>query len=90
LPLDGDKFATPLLETAQRLGIKYVAIHKPLSLPPAPREAFEVGDLDTPMKRFPDLTFEIVHAGVAIVEETIDTLRPREMLDGKLMKGSLK
>lgn len=88
--LDGDKFATPLLETAQRLGIKHVAIHKALWLPPAPREAFEVGDLDTPMKRFPDLTFEIVHASVAFVEETIDTLRSREMLDGKLMKGSLK
>jgi uncharacterized protein len=72
--LDGDKFATPLLETAQRLGIKHVAIHKALWLPPAPRDAFEVGDLDTPMKRFPDLTFEIVHAGVAFAEETIDLL----------------
>jgi uncharacterized protein len=72
--LDGDKFATPLLETAQRLGIKHVAIHKALWLPPAPKEAFEVGDLDTPMRRFPDLTFEIVHAGTAFVEETIDLL----------------
>jgi predicted TIM-barrel fold metal-dependent hydrolase len=72
--LDGDQFATPLLETAQRLGIKHVAIHKALWLPPAPREVFEVGDLDTPMKRFPDLTFEMVHAGVAFVEETIDLL----------------
>jgi hypothetical protein len=72
--LDGDQFATPLLEAAQRLGIRHVAIHKALWLPPAPREAFEIGDLDTPMSRFPDLTFEIVHAGVAFVEETIDLM----------------
>lgn len=72
--LDGDTFATPLLEAAQRMGIRHVAIHKALWLPPAPRDAFELGDLDTPMKRFPDLTFEIVHAGVAFVEETIELL----------------
>jgi len=72
--LDGEKFAVPLLEAAQRMGIKHVAIHKALWLPPAPREAFELGDLDTPMKRFPDLTFEIVHAGIAFLEETIDLL----------------
>ena len=69
--LDGEKFAIPLLEAAQRLGIKHVAIHKALWLPPAPKEAFEVGDLDTPMKRFPDLSFEIVHAGTAFADETI-------------------
>jgi uncharacterized protein len=72
--LDSEQFATPLLQEAQRLGIKHVAIHKALWLPPAPRDAFELGDLDTPMKRFPDLTFEIVHAGVAFLEETIDLL----------------
>jgi uncharacterized protein len=69
--LDGDSFATPLLEAAQRLGIRHVAIHKALWLPPAPKDCFRLDDLDTPMSRFPDLTFEIVHAGVAFVEETI-------------------
>src|SRR5262249_50017736 len=69
--LDSDTFATPLLEAAQRLGIRHVAIHKALWLPPAPKDCFKLHDLDTPMGRFPNLTFEIVHAGVAFVEETI-------------------
>jgi len=73
--LDSDDFATPLLERARELGIRHVAIHKALWLPPAPREVFEVGDLDTPMGRFPDLTFEIVHAGVAFVPETIALMK---------------
>src|SRR5262249_36033410 len=69
--LDGDRFATPLLEAAQRMGVRHVAIHKALWLPPAPKECFEVGDMDTPMSRFPELTFEIVHAGTAFADECI-------------------
>lgn len=68
--LDGDAFATPLLEAAEKLGIKHVAIHKALWLPPAPREAFNVDDVDTPLDRFPTLTFEIVHGGAAFLDET--------------------
>jgi predicted TIM-barrel fold metal-dependent hydrolase len=72
--LDGEAFATPLLEAAQRLGIRHVAIHKALWLPPAPKDCFRLDDLDTPMGRFPDLSFEIVHAGVAFVAETIELM----------------
>jgi len=73
--LDGEDFATPLLQEAERMGIRHVAIHKALWLPPAPRNVFEIGDLDTPMGRFPNLSFEIVHAGVAFVDETIELMR---------------
>ena len=69
--LDGEGFATPLLEAAIKLGIKHVAIHKALWLPPAPREAFNVDDVDTPLDRFPTLTFEIVHGGTAFLDETL-------------------
>jgi uncharacterized protein len=68
--LDGEDFATPLLKAARALGIRRIAVHKALWLPPAPREAFDIDDLATPMERFPDMTFEIVHAGVAFLEET--------------------
>jgi uncharacterized protein len=68
--LDGDAFATPLLEAAIEMGIKHVAIHKALWLPPAPQEAFNVDDIAMPLDRFPTLTFEIVHGGVAFLEET--------------------
>jgi predicted TIM-barrel fold metal-dependent hydrolase len=69
--LDGESFATPLLEAAANWGIKHVAIHKVLWLPPAPREAFNIGDLPLPLDRFPSLTFEIVHGGTAFLDETI-------------------
>ena len=72
--LDGADYATPLLEAAQRLDVRHVAIHKALWLPPAPRDAFRVDDLDSPLARFPDLTFEIVHGGTAFLEETLALL----------------
>jgi len=69
--LDGEDFATPLLEAAQRLGIRHVAIHKSLWLGPAPKSAFAIDDLGSPLKRFPDLTFEMVHGGTAFLDQTI-------------------
>jgi predicted TIM-barrel fold metal-dependent hydrolase len=73
--LDGPDFATPLLEAARDLGIRNVAVHKALWLPPAPKEAFRVEDLAMPLERFPEMNFQIVHAGMAFVEETIALLR---------------
>lgn len=43
--LDDPKVATPLLAAARDLGIRNVAVHKALWLPPAPRDAFAVDDL---------------------------------------------
>jgi predicted TIM-barrel fold metal-dependent hydrolase len=68
--LDGEDFAAPLLEAALELGIRNVAIHKALWLPPAPRDAFAVQDIGAPLDRFPELRFQIVHAGMAFLEET--------------------
>jgi hypothetical protein len=72
--LDGADFATPLLEAAHDLGIRHVAVHKALWLPPAPKDAFEMGDVGGALARFPDMTFQIVHAGTAFRQETIDLL----------------
>jgi uncharacterized protein len=72
--LDGQDYATPLLEAAQRFGIRHIAIHKALWLSPAPRDAFKLDDLNTPLGRFPDLTFEIVHGGAAFLDETLELL----------------
>jgi uncharacterized protein len=72
--LDGEDFATPLLEAARDLGIRNVAIHKALWLPPAPPEAFRVDDLDSPLDRFPEINFQIVHAGMAFLEQTCELL----------------
>jgi predicted TIM-barrel fold metal-dependent hydrolase len=78
--LDGEDFAVPLLEAAHDLGIRNVAIHKALWLPPAPKEAFQVGDVDAPLDRFGDMRFQIIHAGMAFAEETADLLRRHQNL----------
>lgn len=72
--LDDDDFSTPLLEAAQDLGIRNVAVHKALVVPPAPDEAFRVEDLDSPLERFPAINFAVVHAGVVFLAETCELL----------------
>lgn len=68
--LDGPDFATPLLTAASDLGIRNVAVHKALWLPPAPRDAFDVADLVDVPEKFPELNFQIVHAGAAFLDQT--------------------
>jgi predicted TIM-barrel fold metal-dependent hydrolase len=72
--LDGEDYATPLLDAARTLGIRHVAIHKALWLPPAPREAFDVDDMSLPLASYPDMTFEMVHGGAAFLDDTLDLL----------------
>jgi predicted TIM-barrel fold metal-dependent hydrolase len=72
--LDGEDFATPLLEAALGMGIRHVAIHKALWLTPAPREAFEVGDMDSPLALFPEISFEMVHGGAAFLDQTLELM----------------
>jgi predicted TIM-barrel fold metal-dependent hydrolase len=72
--LDGEDFAVPLLEAAHDLGIRNVAVHKALWLPPAPRDAFNIDDVRGPLERFPDINFHIVHAGMAFLDQTADLL----------------
>ncbi|HKS98648.1 MAG TPA: amidohydrolase family protein [Rugosimonospora sp.] len=72
--LDGPDFATPLLEAARDLGIRNVAVHKALWLPPAPRGAFDVDDVGGALERFPDLNFFLVHAGAAFLDRTAELL----------------
>ena len=67
--LDDDR-ATPLLEAAQDLGIRNIAIHKAIPVPPAPAELFRLDDFEAALDRFPQINFHMVHAGVAFVEET--------------------
>lgn len=81
--LDGEDFATPLLEAARRLGVTRVAIHKALWLEPAPREAFDIDDMDSPLDRFSDMTFERVHGGAAsvtVVQTTTELWTPDRMV----------
>lgn len=73
--MDGEDWATPFLEYCISAGITRVAVHKALWLAPAPREAFNIDDLATPLSRFPEIQFEIVHGGAAFLDETIALLQ---------------
>ncbi|MCB2052402.1 MAG: amidohydrolase [Novosphingobium sp.] len=73
--LDGEDWATPFLEYCRQAGLHRIAIHKALWLEPAPKEAFEIDDLASPLKRFPDITFEMVHGGTAFLDQSIELMK---------------
>lgn len=68
--MDDPEIAFPVFERAQQLGIKTVAIHKALPLGPVEMRHYRVDDIDRAAMTFPDLNFEIVHGGMAFIEET--------------------
>lgn len=68
--MDDSKLAFPLFEEVQARGIKTVAVHKASPLGPVPLDPFRVSDIDLAADAFPELSFEIVHAGLAFLEET--------------------
>jgi predicted TIM-barrel fold metal-dependent hydrolase len=69
--MDDPKLIYPLYEKAQQLGIKTVAVHKAVPIGPfAVGDAYNPRDLENAATTFPDLNFEIVHGGLAFLEET--------------------
>lgn len=68
--LDDPEMSYPLLEVALELGLKNIAIHKAIPNGPVPLEPYSVVDVDAAASAFPDLNFEIVHGGMAFLEET--------------------
>jgi predicted TIM-barrel fold metal-dependent hydrolase len=68
--MDDRKLAFPLFARAQERGIKTIAVHKAAPMGPVPLNPYRVDDIDIVADEFPDLNFEIVHAGMAFVEET--------------------
>ncbi len=69
--MNDPKIAFPVYERALKHGIKVIAVHKAVPLGPVVAEdAFNPGDLEGAAGAFPDLSFEIVHGGIAFSEET--------------------
>ncbi|MET8430577.1 amidohydrolase family protein [Nocardia sp. NPDC004860] len=73
--MDSLEYAAPLLEAARDLGLRNIAVHKALWLKPAPKEAFAIDDLHEALDRFSDLRIQMVHAGTAFLDQTVDLLR---------------
>jgi predicted TIM-barrel fold metal-dependent hydrolase len=67
--LNDREFGLPLIEKAIDLGVKVIAAHK--MLPPiGPFAAYGVQDIADPAGLYPEMNFEIIHSGMAFVEDT--------------------
>jgi uncharacterized protein len=65
-----DKDMFPLYDKILEYGLQVVAVHKVLPLGPVPLKYLEVDDVDNAAYAYPSLKFELVHAGLAWVDET--------------------
>jgi uncharacterized protein len=69
--MDDPTLIYPLYEKAQELGLDTVAVHKAVPIGPIPvGKAYDPSNLENAATDFPDLKFEIVHGGLAFIEET--------------------
>lgn len=68
--MDDPEVAYPVFERAWELGLDYVAVHKALPLGTVPMNAYHPGDVGAAAGNFPEITFSIVHGGLAFTEET--------------------
>jgi predicted TIM-barrel fold metal-dependent hydrolase len=65
--LDDERYAYPIVEHALKRGIRSIAVHKAMGWV---LKAFGVSDMVETAMAFPDMNFEIVHAGFAFLEDT--------------------
>ncbi len=68
--MDDPEAVYPILEHAQKRGIRSVAVHKAIAMAGCPVQPFHPRDLDDALLAFPGLCFQIVHGGFAFLEET--------------------
>jgi len=69
--MNDPKVAFPVYEKAGELGLRHIAVHK--AIPSGPmeyRNALNPKDVEGAAAHFPQLDFEIVHGGLAFLEET--------------------
>lgn len=67
---DDPSVAYPLFELAGELGIRTIAMHKGLPIPGLPTGPYKIDDMCNAALVFPDLNFELIHAGLAFLDET--------------------
>jgi hypothetical protein len=66
-----DETTSAVIAHAARRGLKTVAIHKALPNGSVPLAPYRIGeDFELAVDAFPDIAFEIVHSGMAFIEET--------------------
>jgi len=68
--MDDPAVCFPIYERAAERGLRVIAVHKALPNGPVPLAPYRIDDVEGAAMAFPHLAFEIVHAGMAFVEET--------------------
>jgi predicted TIM-barrel fold metal-dependent hydrolase len=68
--LDDPEVAFPLIEHARKRGIRIIATHKAIPQGQVPSEPFAPFDVAGAATVFGDMMFEVVHGGIAFLEET--------------------
>jgi uncharacterized protein len=68
--MDDREAVYPILEHAQKRGIRSIAVHKAIAMTGCPIQPFHPGDLEDALIAFPKLNFQIIHGGFAFLEET--------------------
>ncbi|MEO1247617.1 MAG: amidohydrolase family protein [Pseudomonadota bacterium] len=68
--MDDEGLVYPVLQAAHDAGIRNVAIHKVLPIGPISAHGMQVDDLAAAANNFPDMNFQIIHAGFMFVDET--------------------
>jgi len=68
--LADEQLLYPVYERCLQLGVKVIAVHKAVPLGITPMDPFRVGDVDYAARDFPDLKFEVVHSGLAFLDES--------------------
>lgn len=70
IQLDDPHFGVPVVERAVQLGVKSIAVHKAIPFGPTRSQPYHIDDMEEVAVRFPEIAFEVVHAGFAFLEET--------------------
>lgn len=66
-----DDAVRPVLDKAIECGIETVAVHKALPIGPTRTDFYRLDDVDHVADQYRELNFEIVHAGLSFLEETV-------------------
>jgi predicted TIM-barrel fold metal-dependent hydrolase len=76
--MDDPKKAMPVFEYARAAGCRHIAIHKLLEYVGPDTPALGIADMYKVAAAFPDVTWDLVHAGWALLEPTLELMRKHE------------
>jgi predicted TIM-barrel fold metal-dependent hydrolase len=69
--MDDPKVVYPLYDKALELGIRHIAVHKAVPIGSVPvGDSYNPSDIEAAAAAYPDISFEIVHGGMAFLDET--------------------